>query len=162
MKEPGNVEIISPAGALAAKVGRDGPDAEELLARADAEIEKLIEGYAERTAGTLGVLTEALASARSDTADRPGHVERIFALTHDIKGQAGTFGFELATEVADSQCRFIAQMDAAGDRELDLIGTHVGALNAIIRNGIRGDGGDTGREIIAALDAAIGRSSEPQ
>ncbi len=59
--------------------------------------------------------------------------EELFRAAHDIKGDAATFGFPSASAAAESLCRII---EHAPDLDLvpaDLIGHHINAIQAIVR-----------------------------
>lgn len=59
--------------------------------------------------------------------------EELFRAAHDIKGDAATFGFPSAGAAAESLCRII---EHAPDLDLvpsDLIGHHINAIQAIVR-----------------------------
>jgi len=59
--------------------------------------------------------------------------EEFFRAAHDIKGQAATFGYPLAAEVADSLCRLV---EHAPDQQCvppALIDQHVDGVRAIMR-----------------------------
>ncbi len=80
----------------------DGDDLPELdplaLARAEAALAALACDYHAWAAADLVRLRTALA---------PFQPDRLFAIAHDIKGQAGTFGFPLVTERANALCRML-------------------------------------------------------
>ena len=59
--------------------------------------------------------------------------EELFRAAHDIKGDAATFGFPSAGAAAESLCRII---EHAPDLDLvpaELIGHHINAIQAIVR-----------------------------
>ena len=47
---------------------------------------------------------KALAAA---TGDRKAEAEQVFQIAHDIKGQGGSFGYDLMTLIANELCRLI-------------------------------------------------------
>jgi chemotaxis protein histidine kinase CheA len=59
--------------------------------------------------------------------------EELFRAAHDIKGEAATFGFPRAGEVADSLCRLIEHSPDLERLPLALVDQHVDAVRAIIR-----------------------------
>lgn len=65
-------------------------------------------------------------------------VDALFAVAHDLKGQASTLGYPFAGDICASLCRLI---DACAGRaplpEL-LVDQHVDAVVAIVREGARG------------------------
>jgi Hpt domain len=54
----------------------------------------------------------------------------FFRAIHDIRGQAGTFGFPIAGRIADNLCRLL---DAAVQVPNDIVSAHVMAIRAVVR-----------------------------
>jgi chemotaxis protein histidine kinase CheA len=54
----------------------------------------------------------------------------FFRAIHDVRGQAGTFGFPLAGRIADNLCRLL---DAAVQVPNDIISAHIMAIRAVVR-----------------------------
>ena len=57
----------------------------------------------------------------------------LYMAAHDIKGEAGTFGFPQAALVADSLCRLLEHSPTLSRIPLTLIDQHVHAVQAIAR-----------------------------
>lgn len=108
------------------------------LARAEAALAALADDYLAWAAGDLVKLRAALWAHRPD---------RLFAVAHDIKGQAGTFGFSLITELADRLCRAVKA--TAAPRSVILLAE---ILTEAMSRRLAGDGGDEGRRLLARLD----------
>lgn len=70
----------------------------EALARAEAALAALSGDFRAWVEADLARLRAAL---------DPFQPARLFAIAHDIKGQAGTFGYPVATELANRLCRLI-------------------------------------------------------
>ncbi|MGE5503500.1 MAG: Hpt domain-containing protein [Actinomycetota bacterium] len=73
------------------------------LARAEAALDALQDSYAAWLQADLARLDAALAA---------GDLAGAFAVAHDIKGQAATFGYPRVTELAGELCR---RLKAGGD-----------------------------------------------
>lgn len=54
----------------------------------------------------------------------------FFRAIHDIRGQAGTFGYPLAGRIADNLCRLL---DAAVQVPNDIVSAHIMAIRAVVR-----------------------------
>lgn len=82
--------------------------------------------------------TDALEAAReaASRSPTPGALADLYRVAHDMRGQAATFGFPLAGEIADGLCSL---MERLGDRRppQDLVDRHVEAIRAIVREGAR-------------------------
>src|SRR5437764_6832855 len=59
--------------------------------------------------------------------------EELFRAAHDIKGDAATFGFPSAGAAAESLCRIIEHAPDLDDVPSNLIGHHINAIQAIVR-----------------------------
>lgn len=57
----------------------------------------------------------------------------LYLAAHDIKGEAGTFGFPQAAMVADSLCRLLEHSPTLSRIPLTLVDQHVHAVQAIAR-----------------------------
>jgi len=78
-----------------------GDSVEALLARANGVIAGLQNEFAEGTQARLDRLGELLRGGWEAKATREASVREMRRIAHDLKGEAGTFGFDLITEVAD-------------------------------------------------------------
>jgi chemotaxis protein histidine kinase CheA len=59
--------------------------------------------------------------------------DELFRAAHDLKGDAATFGYPIAGTAADSLCRILEHSPDIGSVPADLIGHHVAAIQAIVR-----------------------------
>ena len=153
---------IRPPGALNAKLRKvPGVSAEDLLAAAEEEVGKLAASYTEWVEKDVRRLSETLAAAKSDAANRKKHLEDLFLVAHDMKGQGGSFGYDLVTRIGNSLCRFLEKADVADEAAFDkayrVMEAHVGALKVVVAQHVKGDGGDIGRQLVAGLQKAVER-----
>jgi len=101
----------------------------------------------------------ALARAWTGTTDLP-IVNDIYRKAHDIKGQAGTFGYELVGRIGASLCRMLdgARQGAGVPPQLvPLVASglevHVGAVLMVVDGNMKGAGGVVGETLMTGLDA---------
>ncbi|ALK09051.1 Hpt domain-containing protein [Blastochloris viridis] len=94
---------------------------------------------------------EASRKALSSGGLSKGSTQVMFRAAHDIKGEAATFGFPLAAEIADSLCRLIFHTPKPAALPLELIDRHVAAIRAVVRENMRGGGDTTAREVAEHL-----------
>lgn len=150
-----NAQFIKLPNMLAAKVTVVDEDPDTKYARAQHLLEQMEDefiGWAEKY---LSELKRAVEAAGAEPDDAKIHLERIYRLSHDIKGQGTTFGYPLATEIGESLCQFVEKIEVAGETEIAVIVSHVDALSAIIHNRITADGGEIGREVTSGLKVAV-------
>lgn len=150
------VEFIDNPNPLRAKVKvKAGADAAGLIAQAEESVKKL--GAEFETIFTDSVLTlaSAMTEVRQTGMTREHGLIRMRRLLHDLRGQAGTFGYPLVSQVGDSACKFIDLSEDIGDTEVEVLGMHIDALKAICQAKIKGDGGPVGRELMSGLRKVI-------
>ena len=105
---------------------------------------------------SVAALANACAQALAQPADeRGGEFKKINALAHDLKGQGGTFGYPLITSFADSLFQFTGAGARQTDNYVQIVQAHIDSIRAVVAGKIRGDGGQTGRELRLVLEGAI-------
>jgi chemotaxis protein histidine kinase CheA len=140
------------------------PDADETgeeaistrLARAEAAVANLARDYASWALADVAKARAALAAAIDDPAGRALHVEALFRVSHDLKGQGTSFGFPLVTKVGHSLCALTRDRARQYDnKHLDLVKSHLDAIDLILTKGIKGEGGKVGGELVAKLESRV-------
>jgi hypothetical protein len=89
--------------------------------------------------------------AASDAGDR------IYDLSHNIKGMGSSFNFDLMTAVGTSLCRYIKH---SGDTiSAKVIDAHVRIFEVVLEHRITGDGGEKGAALQKRLAEIIASES---
>ncbi len=147
------LEIIEPPNPLKDKVGTGGPGAVDAAAleRAERVIENLSDNYLEWVEEDLKKIEVAYEALKAADGDRKAELEAVFQVSHDIKGQGGSFGFNLMTAVGNELCRLIEKLETAGDPEIEAIGLHIDAMKLIITERMKGEGGKPGEKMLLGL-----------
>lgn len=132
---------------------KGGPGAVDLdaLAKAEDVIANLADDYLDWVQEDLKRLEAAYEQLKSGEDDVKKGLDNIFQISHDMKGQGGSFGYDLMTATGDHLCRLVEKMDKAGSRELNMIRVHIDAMRVIITKGLKGDGGNEGRQLLMGL-----------
>lgn len=81
--------------------------------------------------------------------------ERIRKTAFAIKCHAGTFGFNLGSEVARGLHNFLAHHKEYSEEQLAVVQKHIESLKAILMNNIQGDGGKMGEELTESLKKLV-------
>jgi len=128
-------EVIQPPNKLkkaVVKAAAAAAPGDDPVARAEAALAELSNEFS----SWMDTECERLIQARQ-TLKRAGinatTRDELFRAAHDIKGEAETFGFPLAGQVADSLCRLIEHSPEFDRIPAELIDQHVDAVRAIIR-----------------------------
>ncbi len=84
----------------------------------------------------------------------------LFRLVHDLKGQAGTFDYDLLTTIGDDLCRFLERHFDLTRVRLQVIGYHIDAMMLIMKERLTGTGGAQGEKMVGTLRRMVERVVE--
>ena len=146
-------EIINPPNALKSKVGTGGPGAVDLdtLEKAEQVIASMADNYLEWVEADLKKISDAYKALAAATGDRKEEIEVVFQISHDMKGQGGSFGFDLVTAIGNELCRMIEKSPRVTDDVVDAVKVHIDAMRLVIQNRMKGDGGANGKAILSGI-----------
>jgi chemotaxis protein histidine kinase CheA len=88
--------------------------------------------------------------------------QTLFRASHNIKGLAGTVGFPLAGQVADSLCGLIDRVEDRSRVPMILIDQHVASITAIIHERARETGTAIARTLVERLVAVTNEFAEAE
>lgn len=153
-------EIITPPDTMKIKIAMGGPNAVDVAAleRAEKVIANMADSYLDWVEEDLNKIQASLDNlVKNGDTDRTKNLERVFAIAHDMKGQGGSFGFELITAVGNNLCRLIDRIDdtVLAEVQNEAIRIHVDAMKLIITSRMRGDGGDQGSAIMDGVQQMV-------
>ena len=103
----------------------------------------------------LGKIDAAFVALKAATGDRAQEVDAVFQVSHDMKGQGGSFGYDLITAIGNQLCRMIEKVDTVGDAEVNAIEVHIGAMKLVIAQKMTGNGGQAGDQIMLGLEKVM-------
>ena len=146
-------KIIKPPDTLRkAKVG-DGPVKfdTKAIAEAEAAVAAMVSNYSVWLLEDLELLENTLEELRAKPANSKKLLKKILTVVLDMKGQGGSFGYDMITKISDSLVKFIEGYKEATDKNIKVIAQHVHSMRTVFSNEIRGDGGQIGQELIQRL-----------
>ncbi len=149
------LEIINPPNLLKSKVKTGGPGAvdAETLGRAEAAIANMADQYLEWVVQDIERISKAFEELKAaDTESTPAKLEVIFQVAHDIKGQGGSFGYDMMTSVGNQLCRLIEHADPTNPKLTEAVGVHIETLKLVIAQRIKGNGGKVGEQMLMGLE----------
>jgi len=132
----------------------------EALEAAEQALTKMSEDYPDWVSGLIVKLQEQHGRCVDSPEKRRDCFEEINHISHDMKGQGGTFGYPLITTIADSLYGFTYSRDAITDNQVELVKAHLDAMRAVIKGRVAGGGGEIGEKLIEGLDQAIKKYSD--
>ncbi len=148
-----DLEFITPPNTLKSKVSIGGAGAvdEAALKRAEEAIAGMTDEYLEWVVQDIARIETACRELKADETDREAKLQAVFQVAHDIKGQGGSFGFDLMTVIGNQVCRVIEKADSDDPHIVDVIDVHVEAMKMIVKNQMKGNGGRDGELMLAGL-----------
>src|ERR1700688_174950 len=125
-------EVITPPHELRKVLAQAGDVIDDPVGRAEAALAELSSEFS----GWMDSECDRLEAARQDVK-RDGFSQKthdiLFRAAHDIKGEAGTFGFPAVVGAAESLCRLIEHTPDMQRIPLTLVDQHVDAIRAVVR-----------------------------
>lgn len=149
------VRILPPDYALKKLIGEDVDIKQifspENIEKAQAVINEHKESFVEWVMKDIALLQESYDRLAANPPDVDAEVRKLARAAFIIKSQAGTFGFQLATQVAKSLDDFCTKHFHPSAGHMMVIRKHIDTLTTIFRKNITGDGGALGKELSGSL-----------
>jgi chemotaxis protein histidine kinase CheA len=160
-EEHGSFQIIHPRNALKAKAAfysdTNKPVDEEAIMAAEAAIEALApQFFFWLDESVTKLITTRDAMWQSEAS--PEATDEFYRAAHDIRGTGTTFGFPLASRVADSLVYLVEKIGVTTTPRA-LIDKHVDAIRAIVKEDAREDN-QLGSTLVQQLAAVTNRYIE--
>ena len=111
------------------------------MERAEEVIAGMTGSYLEWVVEDLKKIDAAYAKLAAATGDRKEEMNGVFQVSHDIKGQGGSFGYDLMTAIGNELCRLIEKADKIGAGEVEATKLHFDAMKLVIGEDLKGNGG---------------------
>ena len=99
----------------------DDDDLPEAVRKAQEAVAALAENFTEWMRADLDAALASLAKAKDSQPDNASHLADIYSVCHNIKGQGGSFGYDLITHVGKSVCDYIHETGPASERKLKVV-----------------------------------------
>ncbi|MEO1040396.1 MAG: Hpt domain-containing protein [Pseudomonadota bacterium] len=149
------IEIITPPNMLRVKVGgRIAPADPSAIARAEAAIDQMKVEFKDWLGEEVAKLEAAF--ARTGAAGLVGEAgDQLFIVAHDLRGLGTTYEFPIITRMAASLARLIESDEKRAKVPAELVGAHVGAISAALRQNIRTDDNPVGRQLAEELETRV-------
>ena len=154
-KVGGKYKIINPPNTIATRVSGSGPMSASMLKRSEEVLKKHTEAFTGNAKSEVEELSAAVDELAKNRENPEEAIHLVFKICHNIRGQGGTFGYDLITDIAASLCNYIEELESCDGDALTLISTHVDAMRAVITENATGDGGAIGQEISKSLNLAV-------
>jgi hypothetical protein len=153
-------EIIRPPNTIASRVTGDGQISADMLRAAEDVVNAHTTMFTSQCKADIDHLAEIVSKMDSNPDIQAKSMTEIYQVSHNIKGQGGTFGYHLITDIAASLCAYTEHLESCDGTALALIRAHIDAIRAVISGDMVGDGGEIGQAISSSLGLAVTKLSD--
>jgi len=159
-----NIFIASP-NPLSGKVKSTGKNVvtQDTLRKAEKVLADMAGDYIIWVKSDLLKIQYAYEDLIGGKVERKECLDQIFSTSHDIKGQGGTFGYTLITQIGNFLCRLIERLDHSLPVEIEnkAVQIHIDALHVVIHSNMKGGGGIEGNRILDGIEL-MGKKLVPE
>ena len=127
---------------------------EALLEAAAEELVSMEADYADWVKDTVSFLRTTHLALKEQPKNHWKYFRIINTLAHELRGQGSTFGYPLVTEFGKSLFNYTKIDVKPDERFIELIHAHIESIQAVVRERIKGDGGEVGKIIVETLNLA--------
>ncbi len=118
-----------------------------------ADDEELVSQFVAWTSDAVAEMREISDSLPVHSDSKSEHADRLYDLSHNIKGMGASFNFLLMTEVGSSLCVYIKKLE--GQMSQRVIAAHIRIFEVVLANKITGNGGEKGNALLDRLAEII-------
>ncbi|MDA1099978.1 MAG: hypothetical protein O2967_13440 [Proteobacteria bacterium] len=151
---PNQHEIIAVPNKIQAKVGAKKRAIENPVPLAQYVLEKDKPNFEARFEADMYAL-KTLFRQMQETSEYD--LSLLVIKVHEVRSEAGTFGYNLVTEIGRMLCEFLPTIDRVGSTEQMAIAAHLQAMQTVVSDKIKGQGQEVARQIIAGLKMIMGK-----
>jgi len=103
----------------------------------------------------LNLMRGFQAAAADSSGYSNADLEEFYGISHNLKGLAPTFGYDLLGQIGTSYCRYIKQRGDDTPPQTELVTAHIKAFDVVITHNITGSAGFRGEQVIGRLNARV-------
>ena len=157
MGAKGEFRFIEPPDFLKKKVVKgEGLDWKTIDAKAQATLETMQSSFLDHLRREIARMDEAMQRALSQgPSECLAALRELYEISHNLRGQGGTFDYPLITAICGSLCNFIEQTERFEKIHLEAIEIQLSAIKAVVAGEIVGDGGPAGRELLTSIEELV-------
>ncbi|MBT3787142.1 MAG: response regulator [Alphaproteobacteria bacterium] len=132
-----------------------------LIEQAEKKIEGMAGDYADWVSKSIRQLARSLKQLQEGEGDSKEIMEKLNILAHEFRGQGGIFGYPLVTKFGKSLYDATLDVNAKiTPSHVDFFKAHVDAINAVMNEKIKGNGGEIGKSLLEGLEQAQANFAE--
>jgi chemotaxis protein histidine kinase CheA len=120
-----------------ASPGSSEEDVPDAVRDAAAAVAALAESFLEWFGEDIDCAKQALAAAKDKPGDNHAEIRPIFEVVHTVKGQGGSFGYDLLTSIGCSLCSCLrVETASASEKQLKVIAAHFAVMDFVLEKNI--------------------------
>ncbi len=127
----------------------------DLLEQAEEQLERSGLDFLEWAQEYLETLSGFCKKALNAKGSRSETFAEIHNLSLELRGQGGTFGYPLITDISKMLYECTNEGCAEDDTAVEIVQHHIDSMRAVLRGKIAGDGGDVGLQLVEGLKQSI-------
>ena len=155
----GDYQLITPPNLLKAKVGNGGAGGidPDLVKHAESVIGTMGDEFAGSVELETARIMKLAMDLEADPAKAPKIQTKIRRISHDLRGQGATYGYDIISDVAECLYTYTDSLASSADLNADVLRAHADAMRAVVKNEVKGDGGEVGLDLVKSLEALVAR-----
>ncbi|MHA1154409.1 MAG: response regulator [Alphaproteobacteria bacterium] len=162
LREDARAIYFRPNNRLREKLGPAGRESIRfdplIIDAAQERIQRLVGDYADWVKRYVSSMSNSLSALEIGGWPENGnakHIANINRIAHELRGQSGTFDYQLITSFGKSLYKTTMDPEIKITEDLHkMIAAHVDAIRNVFRNRITGDGGQVGKALLREIENA--------
>lgn len=148
--------------ASAQPLAADEDDVPDAVREAEAAVAALADSFLEWITDDINRAKEALVRAQDKPGDNQPELRAIFEVVHNVKGQGGSFGYDLLTKIGASLCNYLrVEAASADEKQLKVISAHFAAMDFVLEKNIQGTGEAIGDQLVGKVSQLVANIPAP-
>jgi DNA-binding response OmpR family regulator len=127
----------------------------DLLEEAEQQLERASLDFTKWALEYLSKLSDLCTEALMEPGRRVRHFSEMHTLALELRGQGGTFGYPLVSQIGKMLFDMTIEGCREDDNAVEIVKCHIDAMRAVLREKVAGDGGEVGRAVIKGLTKSI-------
>ena len=155
-EETKKARIVKANHLLQAKVG-SGPVDEKLIEKSQKLIENAGVDFIPMAREYIAQLEQSIAAAKEKDKNDDAILQDMTTAVMQLKANATMFNYALVGNLANIMLNFLETIGTIDKDVLEIVSAHQKTLIIVVGNGMKGDGGEFGKELAAELKDACKR-----
>ena len=129
----------------------------DLLEQAEEQLERASLDFSKWALDYVATLSDLCTEALMEPGRRSRHFGEIHNLALELRGQGGTFGYPLVSQIGKMLFDMTVEGCREDDNAVEIVKCHIDAMRAVLREKVSGDGGEVGMAVIQGLTQSIAK-----